>query len=121
MSPSVGVIVLHLGTPSAPTSPAVRRYLRQFLTDRRVVDLSPVIWWPILYGAVLTRRPKRSAHLYKEVWTPQGSPLMVTTVAQARGLEERLAARYGQRIPVVIGMRYGEPSIAQAVDALVSQ
>jgi ferrochelatase len=121
MSARIGVIVLQLGTPAAPTTPAVRRYLRQFLSDRRVVDLSPVVWWPILYGPVLTTRPKRSAHLYKKVWTDQGSPLLVTSTAQARGLEQRLAAQHGDRIPVVVGMRYGEPSIAAAVDALLGQ
>ena len=121
MSAHPGVILLQLGTPDAPTSAALRRYLRQFLTDRRVVDLNPALWWPILYGAVLTRRPARSAHLYQKVWTPQGSPLLVTTVAQARGLEERLSDREGDRIPVTVGMRYGQPSIAHAVEELLGQ
>src|SRR5580765_5790054 len=101
-SPRVGVILLQLGTPSAPTTSAVRRYLREFLSDRRVVDLPRALWWPILYLAVLTRRPPRSAHLYQQVWTDKGSPLLVTTEAQARGLESRLAAAGGDRIPVVV-------------------
>ena len=117
--PRAGIILLQLGTPSAPTTAAVRRYLRQFLSDRRVVDLPRALWWPILYLAVLTRRPPRSAHLYQQVWTDQGSPLLVTTEAQARGLEARLAAGRGGRIRVVVGMRYGEPSIRQAVATLV--
>jgi ferrochelatase len=115
-----GIILLQLGTPSAPTTSAVRRYLREFLSDRRVVDLPRALWWPILYLAVLTRRPPKSAHLYQQVWTPQGSPLLVTTRAQAEGLEGKLAAAGGARIPVVVGMRYGEPSIRTAVGKLVS-
>jgi ferrochelatase len=115
-----GVILLQLGTPSAPTTAAVRRYLREFLSDRRVVDLPRALWWPILYTAVLTRRPPRSALLYQQVWTDKGSPLLVTTEAQAGGLEARLAAARGDRIPVVVGMRYGEPSIRHAVGKLMT-
>jgi ferrochelatase len=121
MSSGLGVILLQLGTPDAPTTPALRRYLRQFLSDRRVVDLPRVTWYPILYGAVLTRRPPRSAHLYQQVWTPPGSPLLVTSLAQARGLEQKLALARGHHVPVVVGMRYGNPSIKSAVDALVAQ
>lgn len=115
-----GIILLQLGTPSAPTTAAVRSYLREFLSDRRVVDLPRAQWWPILYLAVLTRRPPKSAHLYQQVWTPQGSPLLVTTRAQADGLETKLAAAGGERIPVVVGMRYGQPSIRAAVGKLVT-
>jgi ferrochelatase len=110
--------LLQLGTPAAPTTSAVRRYLREFLSDRRVVDLPRAIWWPILYLAVLTRRPPRSARLYQKVWTDQGSPLLVTSTAQARGLAARLADTLGTPMPVVVGMRYGEPSIRRAVDTL---
>jgi len=116
-----GVVLLQLGTPAAPTTPAVRRYLREFLSDRRVVDLPRALWWPVLYLAVLTRRPPRSAHLYQQVWSAGGSPLLVTSVAQARGLEARLATRAGATIPVVVGMRYGEPSIRAAVADLVAR
>src|SRR5690349_21769181 len=115
MPARTGVILLQLGTPDAPTSPALRRYLRQFLSDRRVVDLSRIAWLPILYGAVLPRRPPRSAHRYQQVWTEKGSPLLVTTVAQADGLQKKLG------VPVVVGMRYGNPSIRSAVEALVAQ
>jgi ferrochelatase len=114
-----GIILLQLGTPSAPTTTAVRRYLREFLSDRRVVDLPRALWWPILYLAVLTRRPSKSAHLYQQVWTDRGSPLLVTTKAQAEGLEASLAVAGSTRIPVRVGMRYGEPSIAQAVARLM--
>jgi len=115
---STGVILLQLGTPDAPTPPALRRYLRQFLSDRRVIDLNRAVWLPILYLMVLPRRPKQSAALYRKIWTPGGSPLAVTTAAQAGALQARLESSTGQRIPVVVGMRYGQPSIASALDQL---
>jgi ferrochelatase len=115
-----GVILLQLGTPDEPTPEALRRYLREFLSDRRVIDLNRAIWLPILYGVVLRSRPKMSAALYRKVWTPAGSPLLVTTKAQASALEERLTAAAGQRLHVVVGMRYGRPSIAEAVEQLAA-
>jgi len=117
--PRAGIMLLQLGTPSAPTTAAVRRYLREFLSDRRVVDLPRALWWPVLYLAVLTRRPPKSAHLYQKVWTEQGSPLMVTTTAQAERLGAALSAATGTRVPVVVGMRYGTPSIRAAVVTLM--
>jgi ferrochelatase len=113
--PGLGVILLQLGTPAAPTSAALRPYLRQFLWDRRVIDWPRALWWPILHGVVLRTRPKKSARLYQKVWTPNGSPLAVTTAAQAAALEARLAAEHGPGVRVVVGMRYGEPSIASAL------
>jgi len=113
-----GVVLLQLGTPDEPTPAAVRRYLREFLLDRRVIDLNRAVWLPVLYGAVLTRRPGQSAKLYRKVWTPQGSPLAVITQAQAEALVERLSAAAGRRVPVVVGMRYGNPSIASALERL---
>ena len=110
----IGVIVAQLGTPQAPTARALRPYLRQFLSDPRVIDLHPLRWYPILYLFVLTRRPARSAALYANIWTDEGSPLMVHSQAQTRGLQERLGSAYR----VVLGMRYGEPSIARAVQSL---
>lgn len=110
----IGVLVAQLGTPQAPTARALRPYLRQFLSDPRVIDLHPLKWYPILYLLVLTRRPARSAALYANIWTDEGSPLMVHSQAQTRGLQERLGAAYR----VVLGMRYGEPSIARAVQSL---
>ncbi len=77
MSKRIGILVAQLGTPDAPTAPAVRRYLRQFLSDRRVVDLNPALWWLILNGIVLVTRPSKSAELYRKVWTEGGSPLLV--------------------------------------------
>lgn len=110
-STKIGVLVAQLGTPTAPTAAALRPYLREFLSDPRVIDLHPLKWYPILYGIILTLRPKRSAALYKNIWTEQGSPLMVYSQAQTRGLQERL----GEPYEVVLGMRYGEPSIGAAV------
>ena len=113
-SSKIGVLVAQLGTPQAPTARALRPYLRQFLSDPRVIDLHPLRWYPILYLFILTRRPARSAALYANIWTDEGSPLMVYSQAQTRGLQERLGAEYR----VVLGMRYGEPSIARAVQSL---
>jgi ferrochelatase len=114
----IGVVLLQLGTPDEPTPAAVRRYLREFLLDERVIDLNRAVWLPILYGAVLTRRPAQSAKLYRKVWTPEGSPLAVITRAQAEALESRLSEAVSHRVPVVVGMRYGNPSIASALDRL---
>ncbi len=103
-----GVALVNLGTPDAPTPAAVRRYLAEFLSDRRVVEIPPLLWQPILRGAVLTTRPKKSAHAYSQVWTEQGSPLAAITRAQA----EALQARLGDSAKVCWAMRYGNPAIA---------
>ena len=114
----VGVLLVNLGTPDAPTKTALRRYLKQFLSDSRVVEIPKLIWWPILNGLVLTTRPARSAAKYASIWTPQGSPLRVNTQLQAKGLTERLRASTSTPLEVVYSMRYGEPSIAQGVAEL---
>jgi ferrochelatase len=114
-----GILILQLGTPDAPTARALRRYLRQFLSDVRVVDISRPLWWLILNLFVLRTRPARSAKLYASVWTPEGSPLAVTTAAQARALEQRLAETMGDGHPhVAVAMRYGNPSTARAIESL---
>jgi protoporphyrin/coproporphyrin ferrochelatase len=119
MGKKIGILVAQLGTPDAPTSSAVRRYLRQFLGDRRVVDLNPVLWWVILNGIILPRRSKQSAALYKKVWTPEGSPLLRITSAQARGLQERLRITSNDvEIRAEVAMRYGNPSTGLAIDTL---
>jgi len=118
--PVTGVILLQLGTPDDPSPAAVRRYLREFLSDRRVIDLNRAVWLPILYGAVLTRRPAASAQLYQKIWTSEGSPLSVISAKQADELSRRLSVRLGRSMPVVVGMRYGNPSIASALDQLAS-
>lgn len=113
---ATGVLISNLGTPDAPTPAAVRRYLREFLSDRRVVDLPPALWWPILYGIVLTTRPRRSAHAYQRIWTGEGSPLLTISRRQEQALRERLAGRPG--LTIALGMRYGEPSVAAAMEKL---
>ena len=110
----VGVLLAQLGTPEAPTARALRPYLKQFLSDPRIVDLNPFRWWPILYLFVLTRRPARSARLYKRIWQPQGSPLMLHSQRQVEGVQERL----GDGFRVILGMRYGVPSIETAMKSL---
>lgn len=120
-APGVGVLLLQLGTPARPDAGAVRRYLREFLSDRRVVDASPWIWQPILHGIVLRRRPAASAALYQRVWTKAGSPLAVISAGQARGVETRFGGLDGPAPPVVVGMRYGEPSITTALTALLAR
>ncbi len=116
--PAVGVLLTNLGTPDAPTAPALRRYLREFLSDPRVIELPRWKWLPILNLFVLTTRPAKSAALYHEVWTDAGSPLLVITRKQAAGLAERLAAVVGSPLHVAIGMRYGNPSIAAGLAEL---
>jgi protoporphyrin/coproporphyrin ferrochelatase len=112
--PKVGVLLVNLGTPDAPTAGAVRRYLAEFLSDPRVVEIPRIVWWPILYGIILNTRPAKSAHAYAQVWTAEGSPLAATTAAQARALRERL----GEGIEVRWAMRYGRPAIAAELAAL---
>ena len=111
----IGVVLLQLGTPDAPTPAALRRYLAEFLWDRRVIDLNRPLWWLILHGRVLRTRPRASAKLYEKVWTTAGSPLAVTTHQQAAAVAAALRPRYGA-IDVKIAMRYGRPSIASVVD-----
>lgn len=109
-----GVLLVNLGTPDAPEAPAIRRYLAEFLGDRRVVELPRLLWWPILYGLILPLRPRKLAHAYASVWTAQGSPLLAISRAQQAGLQRQL----GDGIPVALGMCYGNPSIASALDEL---
>ncbi len=113
-----GVLLINLGTPDAPTPSALRRYLAEFLWDRRVVDVPRPIWWLILHGIILRTRPAKSAAAYKTVWTDEGSPLLVTSREQKRLLQQRLDAIDPERYHVVLGMRYGNPSIDAAMDEL---
>lgn len=113
-APTVGVLLINLGTPDAPETGAVRRYLRQFLSDRRVVEIPPILWQPILQGIILRTRPKKSAHAYQQVWTEDGSPLAAITARQAIKLQERL----GDTVMVDWAMRYGNPAIDHALDRM---
>lgn len=108
---SLGVLLVNLGSPDAPTTAAVRRYLAEFLWDPRVVEIPRPLWWLILHGVVLRTRPGKSAHAYQRVWTDDGSPLLVISRAQARAIQVMLTARYGERVKVALAMRYGNPSI----------
>ncbi len=110
----IGVLLVNLGTPDAPTPKAVKRYLGQFLSDRRVVELPALLWQPILRGIILNTRPKKSAHAYAQVWSDEGSPLAAITAAQARGLQARL----GDGVMVAHAMRYGNPALGAEVQRL---
>ncbi|MCA8960928.1 MAG: ferrochelatase [Planctomycetes bacterium] len=118
-SPAVGVMITNLGTPDAPTKEALKRYLREFLSDPRVIELPRWKWKIILECFVLTTRPAKSAHAYEKVWSEGGSPLLVTSKAQRSGVEERLRRRFGGPIHVALGMRYGSPSIDAALQELL--
>ncbi|MDU5730066.1 MAG: ferrochelatase [Citrobacter freundii] len=109
------MLLANLGTPDAPTPEAVKRYLRQFLSDPRVVDTSPALWWPLLRGVILPLRAPRVAKLYQSIWMEDGSPLMVYSKAQQQALAQRLPDT-----PVALGMSYGSPSLESAVDELLA-
>ncbi len=111
-----GVLLSNLGTPDAPTPAAVRRYLREFLSDRRVVNLPPLLWWPILNGIILTIRPRKSAHAYQRIWRDDGSPLLVISRQQLAAIERRFSNR--DDLVFALGMRYGTPSIGSALALL---
>jgi protoporphyrin/coproporphyrin ferrochelatase len=110
----IGVLIVNLGTPNAPEPGAVKVYLKEFLSDPRVVEIPQLVWQPILRGLVLTRRPRKSAHAYRQIWTEAGSPLAVFTRRQA----EALAGAFGPDVIVDHAMRYGRPAIAERIDAL---
>lgn len=115
MQEQLGVLLVNLGTPDAPTSAAVRRYLRQFLSDRRVVDVNRLLWWPLLHGLILPLRSPRSARAYHEVWTERGSPLMSHSLDVLAALRARLAP---SGVRTALAMRYGNPSIAAGLAEL---
>lgn len=110
----IGVLLAQLGTPDAPTSKTLRPYLRQFLSDRRVIDYPPILWQPLLRGLILRVRPRRSAEMYRRIWMEAGSPLLVHSQAQAAALQEDLGSSY----VVALGMTYGNPSIDSALSRL---
>lgn len=115
-----GILYCNLGTPDEPTAPALRRYLAEFLSDSRVVEIPKPIWWLILHGIILRVRPAKSAAKYASIWTPEGSPLRVWTQRQATTLGEQLAEQ-GHTVIVKMAMRYGKPSVASVMDALVAE
>ena len=117
---STAVVLCNLGTPDAPTTEALRRYLAEFLSDRRVVEIPRLLWWLILHGVILRVRPAKSAAKYASIWSPEGSPLKVWTDKQAKMLSGYLGER-GHRVTVRYAMRYGSPSIASVMDELKAQ
>jgi ferrochelatase len=118
---SLGVLLVNLGTPDAPTAAAVRRYLAEFLSDPRVVEFPRLPWWFILHGFILRTRPARSAKAYAKIWTDQGSPLLLHSREIAAGVQQQMSARMSGAVNVELGMVYGDPSIDSALQKLHDQ
>ncbi|MGZ8286590.1 MAG: ferrochelatase [Allosphingosinicella sp.] len=116
-SPKVGVLLVNLGTPNTPEPGSVRLYLKEFLSDPRVIEIPQLVWQPILRGVILRTRPKKSAHAYSQVWTDEGSPLAAITARQAKALQ----GAFGRNVIVDHAMRYGEPAISGKIDLLKAQ
>jgi len=113
----IGALLVNLGTPDGPDPASVRRYLKQFLSDTRVVEIPPIIWQLILRGIILNTRPQKSAKAYAKVWTERGSPLADITARQA----EAMMGRFGEKVVVDWAMRYGNPSIESRLTKLMAQ
>ena len=116
-----GVLLVNLGTPDAPTPGAIRRYLAQFLADRRVVEIPRALWLPILHLFILPLRPRRLAHAYASIWRDDGSPLLAISRQQSAALHALLRQRFDREVPVALAMSYGQPSIAAALAELDAQ
>lgn len=117
----VGILLANLGTPDAPTAKALRPYLKQFLSDTRVVEIPRAIWWFILNGIILVIRPKKSAAKYAQVWMPEGSPLMVYAQRQTKMLQGYLGQKIKSPFAVELGMSYGNPTMQSAIEKLKAQ
>ncbi len=117
--PRTGVLITNLGTPDAPQPKQLRRYLKEFLSDPRIVEIPRALWWFILNLVILNIRPRRSAKAYAKVWSSEGSPLLVHTAAQADALKVSLSKQFGEQVIVDFAMRYGEPSIANKIQGLM--
>ena len=115
---SLGVLLVNLGTPDAPTPVAVRRYLRQFLWDPRVIEYPRVFWWLVLNGVILWIRPPRSAKAYQQIWTDQGSPLLVHSRDVAAAIQDQISTRLSGDTHIELAMTYGNPSIKSGLDQL---
>lgn len=114
----LGILLVNLGSPDAPTASAVRRYLAEFLWDPRVVEFPRLPWWLILHGIILRIRPRRSARAYQKVWSMDGSPLIATSKLQAQAIEKTIQERFRGNVLVDLAMRYGNPSIKSGLEAL---
>ncbi|AAV83179.1 ferrochelatase [Idiomarina loihiensis] len=117
----IGVLVTNLGTPEAPTKKALKPYLKEFLSDPRVVEVPRLLWFLILNGVILRFRPKRSAEAYKTVWTDRGSPLLFHTQDQASAIEAKLKQTWGDNIVVDFAMRYGNPALSEVVEKMMQK
>jgi len=115
------VLLTNLGSPAAPTTKALRDYLREFLSDPRVVEIPRLVWMIILHGIILRVRPKKSAKLYQSIWTKDGAPLLVTSQVQQQKIAKQLKEKYGQDVIVDVAMRYGEPSISHVLQNFQQQ
>jgi ferrochelatase len=120
-SQRIGVLLVNLGTPDSPSYFAVQRFLREFLSDRRVIDTARLIWLPLLYGVVLPFRPLRTARKYRQVWMTDGSPLAVYSARLAAKVGRLMQDRFGDRVRVELGMTYGNPSLSDTIGALARQ
>jgi ferrochelatase len=120
-STRAGVLLINLGTPDDHSPAAIRRYLREFLSDRRVVDLPRALWWPVLNAFILPLRPRRLSHAYESVWQPEGAPLLVYSQRVADRLQEALSEAAGKAVPVRLAMRYGNPSIPDVMQRMESE
>lgn len=120
-TPRIGVLISNLGTPAAPEKKALRTYLKEFLSDPRVVETPRLLWWPILNGVILNVRPARSAEAYRTVWTDRGSPLMFHTQDQAAALQETCHQQFGEQVIVDFAMRYGEPSFGEVMQRMIDR
>ncbi len=114
--PRIGLLLINLGTPDAPEERSVRRYLAEFLSDPRVIEIPKIAWLPVLHGIILRTRPKKSAEAYRQIWTNEGSPLRVILDRQAQALRSRLP-----RINIHVAMRYGNPGIAAAIERMADE
>lgn len=118
---SLGILLVNLGTPDEPTPAAVRRYLKQFLSDPRVVEWPRWLWWLVLNGIILRFRPARSAAAYRKIWTGHGSPLLAHTLALAAEVQRTVTARITGEVLVIPGMTYGNPSIDAGLETFLQQ
>ena len=114
----IGILLCNLGTPDSPTASSVRKYLAEFLSDPRVVELPRSIWWLILHGIVLRLRPRRSAKAYSEVWTADGSPLLALSTRLCDAIRTSIREQLGDRVEIALAMRYGNPSISKGLREL---
>ena len=115
---TLGVLITNLGTPDSPTASGLRKYLKEFLSDTRVVEIPRLLWMLILHGIILRLRPAKSARAYQSVWTEEGSPLLVISQRQQHDLQQLLSERYSVPVKLLLGMRYGSPSITSALEEL---